>query len=234
MVWKTFHPPGLQGPELHGPVRHLVVAHVLLEGVRLQVGHRVRAGRGPHGQGSPTESTKQRLWNLFLFSYITAGVYQRGICCQDSGEQKVWRIPVRIFCTFSLDSCWSAWPLWEDQYTSATFCISSFKNSVQFVSQLTSSISFSSSRGNKMLKRFLKLQFIIRLNTVDSIGSSPDLNRFCSRDSDSIMVVFGSWTWDSRLRGICFDLFLQQVMVKGILRILFYIWNLEILGYSHF
>ena len=63
-------------------------------------------------------------------------------------------IRLRFFGTFSLLSCWSAWPLWADQSTSATFCISSFKNSVQFVSQLTSSISFSSSRGNKMFKRF--------------------------------------------------------------------------------
>ena len=55
------------------------------------MGHRVWGGRGPHGQGSPTKPTKQRLWNLFLFFYITAGAYQRGICCQDSGKQKVYQ-----------------------------------------------------------------------------------------------------------------------------------------------
>ena len=80
-------------------------------------------------------------------------------------------IRLRFFGTFSLLSCWSAWPLWADQSTSATFCISSFKNSVQFVSQLTSSISFSSSRGNKMFKRFLKQQFIILLQLLQSEGA---------------------------------------------------------------
>ena len=79
---------------------------------------------------------------------------------------------IHIFSgTFSLLSCWSAWPLWADQSTSATFCISSFKNSVQFVSQLTSSISFSLSRGNKMFKRFLKQQFIILLQLLQSEGA---------------------------------------------------------------
>ena len=51
-----FYPLGLQGPELHGPLRHLVAAHVLLQGVRLQVGHRLWGGRRSPGPGSSSES----------------------------------------------------------------------------------------------------------------------------------------------------------------------------------
>ena len=103
---------------------------------------------------------------ILLLAFINVGFVAKIQVNKKFGEYQS-----QIFCTFSLFSCWSAWPLWADQSTSATFCISSFKNSVQFVSQLTSSISFSSSRGNKMLKRFLKQQFIILLQLLQSEGA---------------------------------------------------------------